>query len=72
MPEEQLFLDEQILSLLEDCDMTRSELVELTGAPRTTVYNYLERLIIQKKVIKIIEHNYRKKGRPNVLFQKVN
>ncbi len=47
---------------------TRSKLVEITGLPRTTLYDSLVRLILKKHVRKFDEER-NQRGRPKVFYQ---
>lgn len=62
-------VDEQITVVLKDKPLTRDQLVEKTGAPRTTVYDGLKRLIMRNEAKKYpFYETERNRGRPRVLF----
>jgi hypothetical protein len=62
-------LDEQLFDLLANYGpLTRNDLVKLTKKPRTTVYDYLIKLILQDKVIRY-SRSGKKPGRPKVYFK---
>ncbi|MBD3188945.1 hypothetical protein GF325_19110 [Candidatus Bathyarchaeota archaeon] len=63
-------LETQLLGVLEDGPKTRDQLVKKLGIPRTTIYDGLKKLIINKEVKKypLIVPN-RGRGRPKVLFE---
>jgi len=48
--------------------LTRSELVELTGVPRTTLYDNLVRLMLMRKV-KRVSLKRARKGRPKIRWK---
>lgn len=50
-------------------ELTRDELVQLTGIPRTTVYDALKRMLI-KGWVKRISEVRKTKGRPNIFWKK--
>ncbi|MHA1409685.1 MAG: helix-turn-helix domain-containing protein [Candidatus Odinarchaeia archaeon] len=62
-------LKEYVYNLLKERGaLTRSQMVELTGIPRTTLYDTLDKLILQGKVEKY-KLKEKKKGRPTVLYE---
>ena len=62
-------LDEQLFDLLANYGpLTRNDLVKLTKKPRTTVYDYLIKLILQDRVIRY-SRSGKKPGRPKVYFK---
>ncbi len=66
-----LDLKNVILDLLEKHGaLTRSEMVEYTGIPRTTLYDTLDKLILSGKVEKYVL-KINKKGRPVVYYELV-
>jgi predicted ArsR family transcriptional regulator len=61
----------QITKLLRDQGaLTRGEITNQTGIPRTTVYDTLMNLLISGTVEKFVERNG-KRGRPSVYYQLV-
>lgn len=48
--------------------MTRSEIVEYTDIPRSTIYDNIS-ILIKMKLVKKFPRNSRKKGRPAVYFK---
>lgn len=54
--------------LKEHGSMTRNALSKLTGIPRTTLYDVLNKLILNNKIRKIIEKKG-KRGRPKVYYE---
>lgn len=63
--------DETILHILKSTgDMTRNDLVEATGIPRSTLYDALLRLMLKGKVTKYSER-INGPGRPKVFFKHV-
>ncbi len=62
-------LKEKIIELLQDGPKTRPELVEITGIPRTSLYDGLKDLIVENRVKRYpLRTGERKRGRPQVLF----
>lgn len=55
-------------ALYEHGSVTRMKLVEITGLPRTTVYDSLTRLILKGFVRKFDEKRHHR-GRPKVYYQ---
>lgn len=49
---------------------TRGEIVKLTKLPRTTIYDYLIKLILKDKVVRF-SRSGRKPGRPKVYFKAI-
>ena len=65
------YTDETILTILKSKgDMTRNDLVDITGIPRSTLYDALLRLILKGKVSKYSER-INGPGRPKVFFKLV-
>ena len=63
-------LDEKVLMKLKEVGpITRSELVKITGIPRSTLYDSLFRLILKGMVRKYPNRNTQSRGRPQVLFE---
>ncbi|MHA1649417.1 MAG: hypothetical protein ACTSYB_04405 [Candidatus Helarchaeota archaeon] len=48
--------------------ITRSKLRKLTGIPRTTIYDCLIRLLLQKRIRKFPIHS-KKPGRPRIFYE---
>ncbi|MFQ5820912.1 MAG: helix-turn-helix domain-containing protein [Candidatus Heimdallarchaeota archaeon] len=62
-------IDEIVLGVLrKHGPVTRSKLVEITGLPRTTLYDSLVRLILKDHVRKFDEKR-NQRGRPKVFYQ---
>ena len=55
-------------ALYEHGSVTRMKLVEITGLPRTTVYDSLTRLIL-KGFVRKFDENRNHRGRPKVYYQ---
>ena len=55
-------------ALIENQPATRMNLCEVTGIPRTTIYDSLARLILKKIVIKYSEPSTYK-GRPKIYYR---
>ena len=49
--------------------LTRSEIVDLTSIPWTTVYDNLVKLLMKKKVMKFSVKIRRTKGRPKIYYK---
>lgn len=64
--------EEELLKILkEKGPLTRTELMEITGVPRTTLYDKLVKLILKGKVRKIsVKGNGR--GRPKVYYETIS
>lgn len=64
--------EEELLRILEEKGpLTRTELMEITGAPRTTLYDKLVKLILKGKVRKIpVKGNGR--GRPKIYYEVIS
>jgi len=64
--------EEELLQILkEKGPLTRTELMEITGIPRTTLYDKLVKLILKGKVKKVpVKGNGR--GRPKVYYEVVS
>ncbi|MHA1581033.1 MAG: helix-turn-helix domain-containing protein [Candidatus Baldrarchaeia archaeon] len=64
--------EEELLQILkEKGPLTRTELMEITGVPRTTLYDKLVKLILKGKVKKVpVKGNGR--GRPKVYYEVVS
>ncbi len=64
--------EEELLQILkEKGPLTRTELMEITGVPRTTLYDKLVKLILKGKVRKVpVKGNGR--GRPKVYYEVVS
>jgi len=63
--------DELIQILKEKGPLTRTELMKITGVPRTTLYDKLVKLILKGKVRKVpVKGNGR--GRPKVYYEVVS
>ncbi|MEM2907102.1 MAG: helix-turn-helix domain-containing protein [Candidatus Odinarchaeota archaeon] len=66
-----LDLKNTILDLLgKHGPLTRDDMVEFTGIPRTTLYDSLDKLILSGKVEKYVL-KVNKKGRPTVYYELV-
>ena len=50
--------------------ITRTEIKEQTGIPRTTIYDSIVKLIIQKRIKKYVVMN-KKRGRPKVYYKAI-
>jgi hypothetical protein len=63
-------VEEQLVSMLKDGGpLTRDQLVQKTGVPRSTLYDGLKRLILRDEVKKYTFYETgRSRGRPQVLF----
>ncbi|WEU40958.1 MAG: hypothetical protein OdinLCB4_003360 [Candidatus Odinarchaeum yellowstonii] len=60
-----------IIELLEKHGpLTRNDMVEYTGLPRTTLYDALDKLILSGKIEKYVL-KINKKGRPTVYYELV-
>ncbi len=65
----QIPTDEYLYDLLiHNGPMTRGEIVKLTKLPRTTIYDYLIKLILKDRVIRYSKSGKRP-GRPKVYFK---
>jgi len=64
--------EEELLRILkEKGPLTRTELMEITGVPRTTLYDKLVKLILKGKVRKVpVKGNGR--GRPKVYYEVIS
>jgi predicted transcriptional regulator len=63
-------LDLKVLTKLKETGpITRSQLVKITGIPRSTLYDSLFRLILKGMVKKYPDRNQQSRGRPQVLFE---
>ncbi len=64
--------EEELLQILkEKGPLTRTELMEITGVPRTTLYDKLVKLILKGKVRKVpVKGNGR--GRPKVYYEAIS
>ena len=64
--------EEELLQILKERGpLTRTELMEITGVPRTTLYDKLVKLILKGKVRKVpVKGNGR--GRPKVYYEVVS
>ncbi len=56
--------------LMKHGPLTRNDMVEYTGMPRTTLYDALDKLILSGKVEKYVL-KINKKGRPTVYYELV-
>ena len=62
-------VDETVFDVLQKHGpATRSKLVEITGLPRTTLYDSLVRLIL-KGFVRKFDEDRNKRGRPKVFYQ---
>jgi len=67
----QIPIDEYLYDLLmHNGPMTRGEIVKLTKLPRTTIYDYLIKLILKDRVIRFSKSG-KKPGRPKVYFKAI-
>lgn len=65
-------LDQNVLKVLgEKGPITRSQLVKVTGIPRSTLYDSLFRLILKGLVKKYPDQSHTSRGRPKVFFEVV-
>jgi len=63
--------EEELLEILKKHGpLTRDQLAKITGLPRTTIYDKLSKLLLQKKVIKKPEER-KKRGRPKIYWEAV-
>lgn len=63
--------EEDLLEILKKHGpLTRDQLAKITGLPRTTIYDKLSKLLLQKKVIKKSEER-KKRGRPKIFWEAV-
>jgi len=64
--------EEELLQILKERGpLTRTELMEITGVPRTTLYDKLVKLILKGKVRKVpVKGNGR--GRPKVYYEVIS
>ncbi|MHA1722680.1 MAG: helix-turn-helix domain-containing protein [Candidatus Baldrarchaeia archaeon] len=64
--------EEELLRILrEKGPLTRTQLMEITGVPRTTLYDKLVKLILKGKVRKVpVKGNGR--GRPKVYYEVIS
>ena len=70
-------LENDLLDLLSEGAMTRSEMVKKLGIPRTTIYDALKRLIVRGLVLKYplrnaLDEGRSVRGRPRVLFDLID
>jgi predicted ArsR family transcriptional regulator len=63
-------LEKQLVLILEEGPMTRDQMVEKTGIPRTTIYDGLKKLMMRNDVKKYpLYLSERRRGRPKIMFQ---
>ena len=66
-------LERQIIALLKNGALTRDQLVEQLGIPRTTIYDSIRRLILWNIVTKYpLDTTERSRGRPRILFSLID
>lgn len=72
-PEAGPSVQDRLVKVLSDNGqpMTRSQIVDVTGIPRTTVYDNMKKLLAEREVRSFREEERCGRGRPRIFYSRV-